>query len=358
MSGSANGEEWGWTKQLVGSSNLINHRRSGPGAPPRERHFVYQQPWTKLTPLQRQAAHSCLGIVNEAAWEMAMPRRLYGVCASTVLVYQSCTWKDLQEHQQQDAQQYLQISEDIWNEHLAVFHDDLWTLEGISLTSKEFKVLLSALEKLSNKGASFRMSILAQFLFQLRKVLTPSQGKCICETVKASLCWGTFYEGLEIRYYNIDILVASFLSSPKRFLSIDNREILAYWDDDNIGCRWGNNYPEVGQNSSLPTYGEDLERRYKRKLFLRLVGLSFTRARPLENPIVLERNVVETIIDRWVGDEDELNPQSVTWVTDRTESAPYGNAIARSPTSVGQILSDYSTTAGTNKRKRELRETH
>ena len=74
---------------------------------------------------------------------------------------------------------------------LALFHDDLWTVEGISLTAKEFSSVLSTLEKLSRGTLSMKQ--LAQFLLGLERVLTPSQAKCICEVIKASSCWGTLY---------------------------------------------------------------------------------------------------------------------------------------------------------------------
>ena len=104
-------QEWGWKRQW-GSPVA----RSGPGAPPRERTRVYDQPWNTLTPLQRAAAHNCLGIVNEVAWEMAMPRRLYACCESTVLTFQPVSWNGLTAQQQQDAQKHLQISKEVWNE--------------------------------------------------------------------------------------------------------------------------------------------------------------------------------------------------------------------------------------------------
>jgi len=336
-------QEWGWKRQW--GSRVA---RSGPGAPPRERNRVYDQPWNTLTPLQRAAAHNCLGIVNEVAWEMAMPRRLYARGESTVLTFQPVSWNGLTAQQQQDAQKHLQISKEVWNEHLALFHDDLWTVEGISLTAKESSSVLSTVGKLSRGTLS--MAQLAQFLLGLGRVLTPSQAKCICEVIKSSSCWGTLYDnGGEnqansmYRFFNVHVLVASFVSDAERFFHTNNTTLLqSFWDDDNMGCSWGSTIVRV---EGQPLYASELSRRYKRKMFLRLVGLSlagaFSPSKKNDASLVLPRSVVPRIIDGWVGEEELPKPRDFAWAAVLVDSPPV---------SVAQILS--SPNANTNTRKR------
>jgi len=300
-----NEEHWGFKRQW-GSV----YWRSSPGAPPRERRFAYEQPWSQLTPRQRKAAFECLGIANAVSWEMCMPRRHESCNTKSVLQFQSTSWGGLTSRQQESATKHLQITDEAWNSHLSPFHDDLWTSDGISLSEREFTSVLRLLENLTTNGAgTFKMKNLAHFLVGVGKVLTPSQGKLICEIVKASACWPTFYDGLSIRYFNLHVLVGSFLSDPGRFLNLEH--VQTFWNDDNGGCSWGCCSLKNPENS----YAEALTKSYQRKLFLRLAGRSFLLPTNSANT-ALPRGVVESIIDVWVADEDPLNVTNLSWVAD------------------------------------------
>ena len=135
--------------------------------------------------------------------------------------------------------------------------------------------------------------------------------------------------------------MASFVSHADRFFEIEVTALQSFWDDDSRGCRWGN----TGVRDEGQQYASELSRRYKRKMFLRLVGLSLAGAFPSSKKkddasLDLPRSAVLEIIDGWVGEEELPNPLSFAWAS--TLESPH--------VSVAHILS--SPTAETNTRSR------
>lgn len=168
--------------------------RSFPGQPPRERYGkAYNYPYDELTIQQKAVARDVLGIIEASSWEKAMPRRLKGINESTVLLFQTKAWSQLNTDHQQLLTEYLHIDENFWNKKLAPFHDDLWRIPGITLTTKEFKPVLATIARMAQSQVLTKKDV-AQFLFSIGKLLLPSQGLLIAETLKASSSWESLLE--------------------------------------------------------------------------------------------------------------------------------------------------------------------
>jgi hypothetical protein len=295
--------------------------RSYPGNPLRERTRVIDQPFSELTVAQRQAARNVLGIVDEDTWERAMPRRCCEAPDRTVLTFQAVTWEDLSVDQQHEGSTALGLSKEMWNGKLALFHDKLWTVEGLTMNSKEFSPVLSTVRKMAGRQAFTKRGDLVRFLLDLGRLLTPSQGLAICETIKAA---GAFEAlagiGNDTQTLNIHVLVASFLSDPKRFRDISHAQLIPFWDDENSGCAFGNSgYATAGPQPQ--PYHRDLQQRHCRQLALRrcvsavLTGSYYSGGGSNGNALpILPRSLALRILNDWIGSEEPVDPWKVQWL--------------------------------------------
>jgi hypothetical protein len=310
------GTSW---KKYQGSDG---HFRSYPGNPLRERSRASDQPFSELTVAQRQAARNVLGIVDEDTWEKAMPRRCCGVSHWTVVTFQAVTWEDLSADQQHEASTALGLSKEMWNGKLALFHDKLWTVEGLTMSSKEFSPVLSTVQKMAGRQAFTERGDLVRFLLDLGRLLTPSQGLAICETIKAA---GAFeaLAGIDSQQkLNIHVLVASFLSDPKRFLDPNPYQLLPFWDDENTVCAFGNlnlYYATAGKQPQ--PYHRALQQRHCRQLALRrcvsavLTGSYYSGGGSNGNALpILPRSLALRILNDWIGSEEPVDPWKVQWL--------------------------------------------
>lgn len=299
---------WGW-KIYNGPTGF---GRSCPGDPPRERFYVYQQPFSKLNASQRAAAFSVLGIMKEEAWELAMPRRIKGHPASNALTYQPQTWDDLSPEQQEEASTKLDLSKYIWNRYLAPFHDKLWTVDGLTMTSKEFSAVLSTLHKLTQQPLT--KTDLVQFLLNLGRLLTPSQGRVICQMLEAGACWTTLCPpGSSVTSScQAPIIVASFLSDPERFVAKPYLEIQEFWDDGSAGCFWGNAYGNRCYRyfgPRPPSYAYELKKRHRLQDELRQIPFILRDVYPK-----LPQCLAQRIVDEWIGEPPEIDLHFIDWL--------------------------------------------
>jgi hypothetical protein len=282
---------------------------------------VFDQPYENLSQAQRAAAFTVLGIVDATAWERAMPRSYAGGSNEVVLVFQPIPWDRLSAQQRQDSESHLGISKTMWNTQLSTFHEDLWAVKGVGLSPKEFEPVLAILEKMSCRPLT--MAQLARFLLGLGRVLTPLQGRRICETLKSGVCWETL-RPIAQSHYNAHVLVASFLSDPERFLNISCFQLIIFWNDDADGCSWAN-ARVVGSTTTRPapmSYALALERRFRQQELRFCAGPILSGgALGLASRPDLPRHVALTILDDYVGMIVEaVDPQALNWVTVSTSS--------------------------------------
>lgn len=295
--------EWGW-KEFKGIPGV----RSCPGYPPRERRYPYQHPYDELGPTEIIAA-GALGFDCAEVWELSLPRRMQG-CSSVTLRFHRCHWKGLSSNQK-DAASLLGITQKVWDLNLSLFHDRAWQVPGISMDDTTFCSCLRGLHRMTKNP--LQPSYVVQFLLGLERVLTPSQGLKICEVLQAGPCWETLGDALS-GYFNIHVLVASFLSDPLRFVQLYHAQINIFWNDESGGCAWGNAFDSP---SSSRTYSEELRHRHNIREGKVWAGLVVTGKLPTggapELP-PLPVHLVRVILDDWVGKNDEFDPNSVSWI--------------------------------------------
>jgi hypothetical protein len=305
---------WGW--QPFRATGLLALKRSMNGQPPRERKGkAHAMPYDQLTVIQRGAARDVLGIITAEAWELAMPRQIMSYGCSLVLAFQTRTWNELSARHQVAVETHLNISETTWNGELAPFHDDLWKIEGVTMSDKEFSAGLATLRKMSRQ--TLQKTDLFRFLLSLERVLLPSQAVMIAETLKASTCWERLLDrddSSDASRINAHVVVAAFLSLPQRFVD-DSILAMAYWDDDWGRCAWGNASESRDAPSGRPAYATALKERYDKRLAMRrcvgpfLIGALPARVQQHQLP----RSVAVIILDEWLA-EPTIDPHAVEWL--------------------------------------------
>jgi hypothetical protein len=234
------------------------------------------------------------------------------------LNFQSVPWSYLSKAQQNEAKSELDLDKSTWNNNLVPFHDDLWKIEGISLSEKEFSAVLSSLTKMARQPLS--KPDLAQFFLDLNRVLTPAQGVKICNVLMNSNCWEILeppvnHNNLMLnpqKKFSVQSLVASFISDTNRlFYDISIAQLQIFWNDLNSGCTWGST--DEDYNDTRPKYATILKERYDKQLaFRRCVGPLLTGAYNVPLP-PLPRSIAWTILNEWIGEDDPINPHSVQW---------------------------------------------
>ena len=308
---------WGW-KSFSNIPCLPGLTLSCGGNPPRERKCVMDLPYETLTLAQKAAAQRVLGVTDETSWESSLPRRVYGNSEYLVLNFQNVPWNYLSKDQQNEASSELDLDKSIWNNNLVPFHDHLWTIEGISLSEKEFSAVLSSLTKMARQPLS--KADLAQFLLDLGRVLTPAQGVKICNVLMNSNCWEILeppvnHNNLMLnpqQKCSVQSLVASFISDTDRlFYEISTAQLQIFWNDLNSGCTWGSTNDD--DTDTRPKYATILKERYDKQLALRrCVGPLLTGA--YNGPLpALPRSIAWTILNEWIGEDDPISPYSVQW---------------------------------------------
>jgi hypothetical protein len=268
-----------------------------------------------LSDKQQNAVRDVLGITDSDAWDKAMPRRMEAMCGSTVLTFQIVLFEDLSEEQQKQAQSELQISRAFWNGLLSCFHDKLWFIDNVTLRPEEFSAVLRNLRRMLRTQQCTTKADLARFLLDLNRVLLPSQALLISRTVLGCAHMATMEPPDEISRgrFNVDAVVASFLTDPKRYIAIDNVQLQIYWDDRCAGCIWGNSEHNPGEG--VPSYSGALQQRYARWLDLRRCAapiLTGTIGTGLPN---LPQDVARYILDDLVGEEDPVDPLEIYWLS-------------------------------------------
>ncbi|CAB9507750.1 expressed unknown protein [Seminavis robusta] len=297
--------------------------RAGPGQPPRERFGkTYNLPFSELNSTQRAAASEVLGIADEKAWELAMPRRVQGMCAVTVVSFQTKTWRQLSSEHQKLATEQLSLNESLWNGQLAPFHDDLWKIPGITLTPEEFVPVLKTIQRMGTNHVLTKKDV-AQFLWSLQRVLLPSQGVLIAKTLKSSSSWESLLESTRIsdRRYNtkfhIHLVVACFLTFPHRFVDMGHTRLNLFWDDDSCGCVWGNASEGQGDHHQhRKPYREVLHGpRVRRCVASILTGKLPERVTEKSQLPVLPKSIVKCILDDLLGVTGPKDPFQVSWLS-------------------------------------------
>ena len=274
-----------------------------------------------------------------------MPRRCYGSDHCVVLAFQEKSWKQLSS-KEQEAAKMLQLSEVLWNSALTPFHDDLWKIPDVTLGKQEFASVLATVRKMSH-GPSFKKENLAAFLLGLEKCLLPSQAVSIADTLKSSPSWENWLHGSRsgLPRFNTNLIVAGFLSYPRRILDFPHEQLLVLWDDNNCGCIWGNSGWTEGneqidddesdgrsddedsdlaeENNGRPSYSEALLRLVTHRKTHRMMEAVLTGSGPVsrsrEGTILpaLPKSVVRYILDKVLGaPADSIDPRKVAWLTD------------------------------------------
>lgn len=293
--------------------------RAFPGNPDRERYKVYLFPYAILSVAQREAAHALLGVADEDSWEKKTPRRLHGVSSQIVLEFQSRTWKYLSKEEQQNATKLLDLTEDLWNNALSVFHDDHWFLPGITLTTVQFKALLSTLDRMAERRVLCTKEELVKFLLQTEKVFIPSQALAMVRELQSHPCWNAMKA--ENTRGDPHAVIASFLTKTRKLANLETYSLLSMWDDESSGCVWGNFCADERNKHNripdgLPTYAAALQDRQDRTKALRhetaavLSGYYPTSTLP-----ALDRSLILYILNTWVGTAPSVDPQQCSWPT-------------------------------------------
>jgi hypothetical protein len=103
-------------------------------------------------------------------------------------------------------------------------------LTAIKLADEQFVPVLGALRAMSHTPLSPNNVI--KVLLDLERVLIPSQGRVICETLKSGYCFETLSRHFgRISYLNINFFLASFLSNPWRFVDYSYLQIHGFWNE-------------------------------------------------------------------------------------------------------------------------------
>ena len=298
--------------------------RSCPGQPPAERYGrAYNMPFSELSAIQVKAARDLFGTGTDAShWENIMPRRSQGYTNSHVLQFQAKTWSQLTKSEK-TAAKVLHITEKIWNRSLTPFHDDWWTIPGVTLTASEFSPVLRTIQKMG-RSSSLTKKQLASFLFGLERLLLPSQGAAIIQALKASPSWESLLESKQdddtAQYnskFHVHLVVACFLSHPARFVDFPHKEINAFWDDDSGGCVWGNASGRRRRRNKKKkkTYAKALREVLVRRLVDPvLTGAKSSSGNESSIPALPER-VAAHILDDVLGMQTEsIDPFQVSWL--------------------------------------------
>lgn len=271
-------------------------------------------------------AKDVLGIEAEEEWERMMPRRAYSSNTSYVLTFQKKTWSQLSKNEQ-DSVKHLDMSEAFWDQKLALFHDDLWSVPGVTLTSKEFSPILATIRKMSQHSVLTKTD-LAKFLFSLEHTLVPSQGATIAKALKASPSWESLLESTQsgVAQFNtkfhVHLVMASFLSDPGRFVDISHEQLNVFWNDDSSGCVWGNAggktimNDDVGTSRKKKTYATALTELTSRRLVEPLLTETLhTTSGTQRQPPRIPKLVATYLLDKMLGvPPNSIDPFQVSWL--------------------------------------------
>ena len=118
---------------------------------------------------------------------------------------------------------------------MAAFSDASWA-HPLALTNDELKGVLQAMRVLGRmavRGSEVPTAAVVEILLETKKLLLPSQGKAICEALGGR---GAIKE--EVNNLPISCVVASFLTDPSRWCTIDFDQRQEYWPDHMDGCAW------------------------------------------------------------------------------------------------------------------------
>lgn len=276
-------------------------------------------PFSELSEPQRKAASDLFGAEK---WEDSMPRRSYGHPDSVVLLFQPRVWSQLSKDEQAAAK-LLDMSEGFWNDTLAPFHDELWVVPGVTLTNREFSSVLRTLRKMSH-SSSLTKKALAHFLFGLERLLLPSQGVAVIEALKASPSWefllGSNHDDVKLGpscNFDVNLLVACFLSDPEKFLSFRLNLKVVFWDDGFGGCIWGNAHGRTDIDANKKTYATALTDLLARRLAGTILsGSTPEQPKDSSSPLSpLPNHIVKHILDQVLGiTTGPIDPFGVSWL--------------------------------------------
>jgi len=247
----------GWRTRVMFS-------RSYPGAPLKERHQPFDQPFDALSARERAAA-ATLGMTNPDQWEARMPRRVRGHGDKIVDHPMERPHAQLTPAEV-EAAALLGLTEHVWDAQLATFHHSLWALPGVCLSEAMFTPLLASLKSMARRP--LQSVQIAKLLLSLERLLLPSQGAAICAVLSAAPAAAhepTSSSGA----MPLPALVASFLTHPRRFVDVTYLQTLSTcWDDQLSGCVWGNAHgaytDEAAPPHPRPTYQQALVDRHAR----------------------------------------------------------------------------------------------
>ena len=118
---------------------------------------------------------------------------------------------------------------------MAAFSDESWT-HPLALTNDELNGVLQAMRvlgRMAARGGDVPTAAVVEILLETKKLLLPSQGKAICEQLGSR-------DAIKQEVMNLPIscVVASFLTDPSRWCTIDFGQRHAYWSDHMDGCAW------------------------------------------------------------------------------------------------------------------------